>query len=361
MGGNAPCHVVIPVGRHWDANLTRNELLTLTSGQELTAGSVTAHVSAVPLFRNAAGGGLEQAVRVRLETDASVSNIEVTLRHGDTVLDRATVVELAGGSQNTVHLFLSEVTAPTRVTVAIAEAELELVVDPQRKWSIYLVHHSHFDYGYTDPQAVVMDHQLQYIDAALDLIGATDSWSDDSTFRWNIEVTYPFKQWLANRPAAARDELFRRVKEGRIEINALPFSMHTEVYSIDELAWGLRFTDELRERHGVDIVSAIQSDVPGATLGLLNLLTAADIKYLSVAHNYAGRSIPFAVGGQESDPALLVARRRWQASPGLAGGHPARCGLYGRRAARSGGQRHGRPPAAARVPQGPGRAAVSLR
>ena len=43
----------------------------------------------------------------------------------------------------------------------------------------------------------------------------------------------------------------------------------------------------------------MQTDVPGATIGLLTSLVDADIRYLSVAHNYAGRSAPHLVGGQD--------------------------------------------------------------
>ena len=75
--------------------------------------------------------------------------------------------------------------------------------------------------------------------------------------------------------------------------------MNTEAYSIDELARQLRFADELRERYNVLIQTAMQTDVPGATVGLLSSLVDADIRYLSVAHNYAGRSAPHLVGGQE--------------------------------------------------------------
>ena len=87
-----------------------------------------------------------------------------------------------------------------------------------------------------------------------------------------------------------RIRFFDRVREGRIEICALPFSMHTEAYSIDELARQLRFAEDLREQYDVPIQTAMQTDVPGATIGLLTSLVDADVRYLSVAHNYAGRS-----------------------------------------------------------------------
>jgi len=75
--------------------------------------------------------------------------------------------------------------------------------------------------------------------------------------------------------------------------------MHTEAYSIDELARTMRFADALRDAHGIEIVTAMQTDVPGAVPGLATLLSAAGIRYLAVAHNYAGRSVPYLHGGQE--------------------------------------------------------------
>ena len=172
-------------------------------------------------------------------------------------------------------------------------------IPPQRKWSVFFIHHSHLDIGYTDTQASVLQHHLQYLDSVLDLASATDDWPEDAKFRWNVEANWPLLHWIRNRPERDRRRFFNRVREGRIEICALPFSMHTEAYSIDELARQLRFADELREQHDVSIRTAMQTDVPGATIGLLTSLVDADIRYLSVAHNYAGRSAPHLVGGQE--------------------------------------------------------------
>src|SRR5207245_1948994 len=100
-------------------------------------------------------------------------------------------------------------------------------------------------------------------------------------------------------PRAAGEAFLGRVREGRVEVCALPYSVHTEAYSIDELARTLRFADSLREAHGVEIVTAMQTDVPGAVPGFATLLASAGVRYLAVAHNYAGRSVPYLHGGQE--------------------------------------------------------------
>jgi hypothetical protein len=294
---------------HVDPFAGRTELLENSEAVELLLGSVKVRATPVPLFRRGSGDTLEQAIRLHTiaPDDATV---EVSVASGETTLDRTTAT-----GPDIVHVFVPEVSSATTFRLSAASgaerAIAEIAVEPQRKWSIHLIHHSHFDIGYTDIQPTVLEHQLRYLDAVLDLIAESDDWPEDAKFRWNVEVTYPLREWLQNRPKAAREEFFRRVKEGRIEIHALPFSMHTEAYSIDELAWGLNFADRLRDEAGIEIVSAIQSDVPGAAIGLLNLLTTSGIRYFNVAHNYAGRSIPFRLDGQK-----LTRPFYWQSANG---------------------------------------------
>ena len=91
----------------------------------------------------------------------------VSLVDGDTGLDTAT--------GDSVDLWLPEVSAPRTVDVAARRpARPAFTVPPQRKWTVHLVHHSHLDIGYTDPQGVVLRNHLDYLDSALDLADATD-------------------------------------------------------------------------------------------------------------------------------------------------------------------------------------------
>lgn len=287
--------------RRWDLNRIRDSLIAGTAGVEITTDALSARVSDVPLFQRTEDGQLRQAIRISAQAETALDNVTWTLSHGESIVDRVT--GQVGASPSSHLLMVPELDAPTTFRLAIHSEALapfvtEITAFPQRKWSVFLIHHSHLDIGYTDPQASVLQSQLDYLDAALDYVGETDDWPDASRFRWNVETTWPLQHWLQRRPAAARDAFLKRVKEGRIEVNALPFSMHSEAYSLDELARQLWFTDELRERYGLEIVSAMQTDVPGATVGLATLLTDAGIQYLAVAHNYAGRSVPHLVGGQ---------------------------------------------------------------
>jgi hypothetical protein len=270
------------------------------SAVDLDVHDFSVRVGSLPLFRRAEDGRLSQGLRLAVRAESGAGDVTFTVSDGNTTLDTARI----GEGSTLVHLFVPEVYEPStfslRVEVGGREPfEAGVEVRPQRKWSVFLVHHSHLDIGYTDTQGSVLQHHLQYLDSVLDLASATDDWPEDAKFRWNVEATWPLLHWINNRPEGDRTRFFDRVREGRIEICALPFSMHTEAYSIDELARQLRFADELRKRFDVPIETAMQTDVPGATIGLLTSLVDADIRYLSVAHNYAGRSAPHLVGGQK--------------------------------------------------------------
>ena len=286
----------VPLKLHWDPEEIRGEVIDRAENVGLIAGGGRVRAAAVPLFRRTAAGELMQAIRIEASENLIGATVSVCADSGSE-LDRLTIEDQIG------HLFVPEVDSAQQFVLTLTASDevagASIVVEPQRKWSIHLVHHSHFDYGYTDQQPRVLDNHLRFLDAAVDLVDATNDWPEDAKFRWNIEVTYPLQKWMANRPASLRKELIRQVRDGRMEIAALPFSMHTEAYSIDELAWGLNYAQRLRDEHDIEIVSAFQSDVPGAVIGLLTLLTEADIRYFNVAHNYAGRSVPFRVGGQE--------------------------------------------------------------
>lgn len=290
----------------------RRQLIAGTAGTDLQIGGQAVRFSNVPLFKERDGQSL-QAIRVRVPADLGEGVRARLSKQGQTV----DVIELESGERPYSDFLLApEVETVENATIELLSggsvvASADFSIEPQRKWTIHLVHHSHYDIGYTDTQATVLESQLSFIDMALELCTVTDDWDDAAKFRWNIEVNWPLKHWLKTRPKVAREALKRRIAEGRIEVHGLPFSMHTEAYSFDELAKQLEFAGELRRDHGIDVISAIQTDVPGATIGLSTLLTDAGIKYFTVAHNYAGRSIPFLNDGQE-----LTRPFYWQAPDG---------------------------------------------
>ncbi|MFC8125837.1 alpha-mannosidase [Streptomyces sp. NPDC057302] len=294
----------------WDNDRIRDSLRSSVVTAEGSLGDSALRLTEEPLLRKAADGdGLTQSLRIEA-VNGSVLPVEFTVR---TESGTALPVERLPGPGGSVRLMVPAVDTGTRLTVCLPDTAegIDVRLTPQRRWTLHLVHHSHLDIGYTDPQGLVLAEHLSFLDSCLELTRATDDWPAESQFRWCVESLWSFRQWADARPAEQVEEFVRRVREGRIELTALPFNLHTETCSTDELHELLRLAHDVRERHGVTFTSAMQTDVPGAVVGLVDALSSAGIKYLSVAHNWAGRSVPHLVGGEKL-PRLF----RWRAPSG---------------------------------------------
>ncbi|TDC99277.1 hypothetical protein E1292_32345 [Nonomuraea deserti] len=273
----------------------RQALRDDTSTPVISVRGLEVRVSVLPLFTHDG----RQAVRV---------SSTQPLKH--TLVD----VDSAAGSD--VTLLVPEVDAPRELTLECRDdaglvGSAQITVTPQRKWSVFVVHHSHLDIGYTDPQGTVLRHHLDYLDAALRLAEETASWPDDAKFRWSVESSMPALKWLDARPPEMVESFAARAREGVIEVTALPFQLHTEACSTEELHRQLRFTSQLKDRYGFATTSAMHTDVPGAVVGLVDALSAHGVRYLAAAHNWAGRSVPYLHGGDK-----LTRPFRWRAPSG---------------------------------------------
>jgi Glycosyl hydrolases family 38 N-terminal domain len=289
------------VARPDDPELARAELLAGTSGTDVASGQVRMRAGGLPLLRRMGDGTRRQAVRAVIDWPHEPATVTMTLRC-DGAVDDQQEVALASG-RNRVRLFARDEGRTRSASIDIHDQSSELLradfaLEPAREWTVYLIHHSHLDIGYTDAQATVLRNQRAYLDQVLDLATATSDWPDDAQFRWNMEAYWPLQEWIRLRPPPVVSAFFDLVRAGRVEISALPFNFHSEACSIDELAHSFRFVDDLRRAHDIEISTAMQTDVPGATIGLAQLLVDAGVRFLSVSHNYAGRSVPHHVGGQ---------------------------------------------------------------
>lgn len=254
----------------------------------------------LPLFRRREQG-LEQIVQFRCSKPDPGLTLHLEEEPGGNI---RTARFVAGDAWAVAELAVAEVVSDRPARFVVEEeggrevASGHVILTCQRKWSVSLVHHSHLDVGYTDPQRVVVGNHLQYLDSVLDLVEATNGWEDDAQFRWNVEVSWPLERWLAVRGRREQLAMVDAIRAGRIGVGALSLNLHSEACSIDELYEMVRFAVELRQREGLDLTGAMQTDVPGGVTGLVEVLADAGVRYLSVAHNYAGRSVPYLIGGE---------------------------------------------------------------
>lgn len=297
----------------WTAESAIESLYSAGSVAVVTIAERVVRILPEQLLRQNAYGVRQQSIRVEIGGSSAGDHLDassVLVRMGGQVVED---VELAQGPSGCVRLFIPAVSERSKIELTLLDLDtdwaIEFELNPVREWAIHVVHHSHLDIGYTDPQCVVLASQRSYLDSALELIRSTSDWPSETRFRWVVESLEVFNAWAKMRPQHVVDEFIQYVKEGRIELTAMPYNLHTETCSTDELHELMKMVCDVRERYGVEISTAMQTDVPGCVAGLPDAFASAGVQYLSVAHNWAGRSMPQTNGGQ-----LLPRLFRW-ASP----------------------------------------------
>jgi alpha-mannosidase len=152
-----------------------------------------------------------------------------------------------------------------------------------RPWEIWLVHHSHVDIGYTEPQDIIMRKHAEFIAQALDHCTTTDALPPGERFCWTCEVAWTVKAFLARYPERA-EEFFRRVREGRIEVTALYLQL-TDLFTQELLEETTDYAFTLARQHEFEIVTAMNDDVNGWAWGLPDLLAKRGVRYMDTAIN----------------------------------------------------------------------------
>lgn len=150
--------------------------------------------------------------------------------------------------------------------------------------TIYLIHHSHTDIGFTNDQPIVWDLYTRFIDEALNLAEKYAGRSSDGAFRWTIETTATLQTWL--RHASTRDIERLQVLErsGRIEITGM-FAHLTPLVDTDQLAESFQFLRTLRDNYGFTIRHTMNCDINGVNWPFVDVLLDCGIEGHSMAIN----------------------------------------------------------------------------
>ncbi len=164
-----------------------------------------------------------------------------------------------------------------------------LHIEPVKDLTIYLLHHSHNDIGYTHVQSDVVKMQIKNLKDAISAIKNSENYPLNSRMKWNSEVVWPVLQYLRNCTKEEIVKLKNAVKEGSIEINALYGNMLTGLCRPEELMNMLEPGRKIAEEFGIKNTSAMISDVPGLSWGIVPVLANYGIKYLQIGENTGDR------------------------------------------------------------------------
>ncbi len=202
---------------------------------------------------------------------------------------RQTTLLAAGGTTFRVNVPAVRRPGSVAITVSGRPGRVEfpavrlLPVVPRE---IHLINHAHLDIGYTDPYPLVRDKHWRGYDSALAYIERSRTNPPVARFRWNIEGLWPVEGYLQERSAADTSRLLAAVRAGDLTLSGLYANLMTGLLGGEELGHAFDYAGAIRRNHGIAIGTAMTSDVPGFTWGLVTALAQHGIRYLSSGPNY---------------------------------------------------------------------------
>jgi len=234
------------------------------------------------------GGRTLQVLRLSLDNLVGGRTIEVHTPNQEPI-----GADLKIGA-NVLRLPIPAVTSPTTWPVVFKRNDMlvetrSVAIVPVQKRDIYLLSYSHNDIGYTDLQPDVERKQWNNLTEAMRLIRDTRDYPPDARYKWNMETIWALESFLKQASAAQRDEFFTDVDDGSIGLSALYANMLTGLANSVEMSHFFDFASQLRAEHHIPMTTAVTSDVPGFSWGIVSALAQSGVKYFATAPNSGDR------------------------------------------------------------------------
>lgn len=175
--------------------------------------------------------------------------------------------------------------------IAGAHHRFSLSLTAERKWTVFVVPHTHVDIGYTDYQGKVAENQANTLVEAASLIKGYPE------FRFTTDGSWNLQQLLEMRSEPERNEILGLMRAGKIGVPANYFNLLTGYASLETLYRSLYYTKSLSREYRLPFDYATTTDVPSYTGAYPSVLASVGVKY-------------WAVGGNQ-DRAPVLAHEQW--------------------------------------------------
>jgi len=195
---------------------------------------------------------------------------------------------------NTYKIKLPQVIKDTIITVSVKianqkELHDQILIKPVKTQTIYLLHHSHVDIGYTHVQKEVEEIHWRYFEEVIEYSKKSRANSEGARYKWNTEVMWAVDSYLENASPDKRAEFINAVKKGWIGLDALYGNELTGLCNTEELVRLTEIGRRVSNMCGVPLESAMITDVPGWTWGIVPVLANSGVKYISMGTNFGHR------------------------------------------------------------------------
>jgi hypothetical protein len=195
---------------------------------------------------------------------------------------------------NSLYLPVPRITEPASIRVSVEAgkkvlADRDFLIEPVAERTIYILHHSHNDIGYTHVQTEVERMQWENLDRALEISEKTSGYPEGAQLKWCTEVMWAVTSYYDSLSSGTKARFQEAVREGRIELNALFAGELTGLCGPEELDRLLDDGRRIARECGVEPSSAMITDIPGWSWAIVPALARSGVKYLSLGTNTGHR------------------------------------------------------------------------
>lgn len=153
-----------------------------------------------------------------------------------------------------------------------------------KNWTIYLIHHSHTDIGYTERQEKLMNYHKDFILQAIKILDGIHSGeiSGCEGFKWQCENQWQIENFYENATAEQIDKFVKYVKTGEIGLSGNYLNM-TELVDRNVLLSRTMKAKKYGDSIGVTIKSGMSADINGYAWGYPDVLSECGVENLICA------------------------------------------------------------------------------
>ena len=136
--------------------------------------------------------------------------------------------------------------------------------------TVYVIHHSHTDIGYTDLQERVIDNQVDYIRTVLSLMEK----EENADFRWNCETLFCVEEFFKEATEAEKEAFLNLASQGKIGLSA-------NYLNFTDLADCTVYQDRLHQWQQIlPMKTAMMADINGISMGYRDAMIAEGVEFL---------------------------------------------------------------------------------
>jgi hypothetical protein len=155
---------------------------------------------------------------------------------------------------------------------------------------VWVVFKTHFDLGYTDlAENVFTKYRVNMMDGALKVIEQNRSQPPEKRFVWTV-AGWPLARAILDREQdpARRKSIEAAITEGSLAVHALPGTLHTESFDLEDIVRSLGYSSRLARNYGRPLsISGKMTDVPEHSWVLPTIMANAGIKFFQIGCNSA--------------------------------------------------------------------------